>query len=152
MMSIKSVWLSAWLLCATLDALYATGLTLVRGGDVGQVWRGVAAGPFGDAAQMWGPSGILTGILVHFALMAVMVTIGLWLERHTPLGDVAAWKAGTLYGLVLYFVMYGLVLPLRLGVPFPNPDKAKLALGLFPHIFLVGIPMFYLFRRTLPPS
>ena len=148
----KNIWLRAWLLCGTLDALYATGLTLVRGGDIGQVWRGVASGPLGDAAQAWGLPGVLAGIAVHFALMAVMVAVGLWLARHTPLGDVAPWKAGTLYGLVLYCVMYGLALPLRFGTPFPNPDKVKLALGLFPHIFLIGIPMFYVFRRTPQPS
>ncbi|HNJ46861.1 MAG TPA: hypothetical protein PK479_00390, partial [Novosphingobium sp.] len=63
------------------------------------------------------------------------------------LGSVAPWKAGTLYGIALYAVMYGLVLPTRFGVPFPNPDRIKLALGLLPHVLLVGVPMFVLFRR-----
>ena len=141
-----------WLLCGTLDALYAAALTALRGGDVPRMWRGVAAGPFGDGANDWGAGGILAGLLVHFALMAVMVGAGLWLARHTPLGQVAPWKAGTLYGLALYCVLYGLVLPLRFGAPFPDPDKLRLALDLFPHIFLVGLPMFYLFRRMPQPS
>ena len=141
-----------WLLGGTLDALYATALTALRGADVPQMWRGVASGPFGDGANGWGAGGTIAGILVHFALMAAMVAVGLWLARHTPLGDVAPWKAGTLYGLALYCVMYGLVLPLRFGEPFPNPDKVKLALGLFPHIFLIGIPLFYLIRRMPRPS
>ena len=148
----KNIWLKAWLLCGTLDALYATTLTALRGGDVPGVWLGVASGPFGDAASHWGWAGVLAGLLVHFAIMAAMVAIGLRLARNGPLGDIAPWKAGTLYGLVLYGVMYGLVLQWRFGTPFPNPDKVKLAFGLFPHIFLVGIPMFYLFRRTPPPS
>ncbi len=141
-----------WLLCATLDALYATTLALFSGANVAGLWRGVASGPFGKAASAWGAGGSLIGLLVHFALMAVMVAVGLWLARHTPLGKVAPWKAGTLYGLALYCVMYGLVLPLRFGVPFPNPDKIKLAFDLFPHILLVGLPMFYLFRRMPQPS
>ena len=146
------VWLRAWLLCGALDALYATAASLLRGGTAAQVWLGVASGPLGDGAADWGLAGVLAGIAIHFALMAAMVALGLWLARRTPLGDVAPWKAGTLYGLVLYCVMYGLVLPQRFGAPFPNPDKLKLAIGLFPHIFLVGIPMFALFRRTLRPS
>ena len=141
-----------WLVCATLDALYATALAMLSGANVAGVWRGVASGPIGKAANAWGAGGSIVGLLVHFALMAVMVAVGLWLARHTPLGQVAPWKAGTLYGLALYCVMYGLVLPLRFGAPFPNPDKLKLALDLFPHIFLVGLPMFYLFRRTPRPS
>jgi hypothetical protein len=144
----RNVWLKATLICGTLDALYATVLTAIRGGDVGAVWPGVASGPFGDGASHWGLSGTLAGLAVHFALMAVMVAVGLWLARNTPLGEVAPWKAGTLYGLAIYCVMYGLVLHYRFGAPFPNPDKLKLAIGLIPHIFLVGIPMFYLFKRT----
>ena len=141
-----------WLLCGTLNALYAAALTGLRGGDVLQMWRGVAAGPFGDAAYEWGAGGSLAGLLVHFTLIAAMVGAGLWLARHTPLGQIAPWKSGTLYGLMLYCVMSGLVLPLRFGVPFPDPDKLKLALDLFPHIFLVGLPVFYLFKRMPQPS
>lgn len=149
----RRLFLKAWLLCGSLDAAYATILTLVRGtGDVGGVWRGVASGPFGNAADTWGLGGALAGLGVHFAIMAAMVAIGLWLARQSPLAGVPPWKAGTLYGFVLYTVMYGLVLPQRFGVPFPNPDKVKLALALFPHVFLVGIPMFALFRRKPPLS
>lgn len=148
----RRLWLKAWLLCGVLDAAYATILAAVRGGDVAGVWLGVASGPFGDGARDWGVPGVLAGLGVHFAIMAVMVAAGLWLARKTPLGDVAPWKAGTLYGLALYGFMYGIVLHQRFGAPFPNPDRIKLTLGLFPHVFLVGIPMFMLFRRTPQPS
>lgn len=144
----RQVWLKAWLLCGTLDALYATLVALLRGTNAAGVWLGVASGPFGDGAQQWGAAGVLIGLAVHFALMAIMVAVGLLLARKTLLGEVAPWKAGTLYGIAIYAVMYGLVLHQRFGVPFPNPDRIKTAIGLFPHIFLVGIPMFYLFKRT----
>ncbi|WP_088307872.1 hypothetical protein [Novosphingobium sp. B 225] len=149
----RQVFLKLWLLCGALDAAYATLLTLVRGdGDIGKLWRGVAAGPFGDAASQWGTPGALLGLGVHFAIMAAMVALGLWLARNTPLGEVAPWKAGTLYGIVLYGVMYGIVLHFRFGAPFPNPDQIKLALGLFPHVFFVGLPIFWLVKRTPRPS
>jgi len=137
----------AWLLCGALDALYATGLTFARGGEAAVTWRGVAAGPLGDAAQQWGAGGVFAGLLVHFAIMATMTGVALVLFRRTPLADANPWLAGTLYGLALYGVMYGLVLPARFGAPFPNPDKLKLALGLLPHVFLVGIPMALILRR-----
>lgn len=145
---LRRLWLHLLILCGSLDAAYATVLAMVRGnGDVGALWRGVAAGPVGDAANNWGLAGALLGVAVHFAIMVVMVAAGLWLASRTPLGEVAPWKAGTLYGIVLYAVMYGIVLHLRFGAPFPNPDRIKLALGLFPHIAFVGIPIFHLFRR-----
>lgn len=152
MSELRHVWLRAWLICGALDALWASVLTVVRGGRLTEVWLFVASGPFGDNAIGWGLLGVLAGLAVHFAVIAVMAGAGLWLARKTMLGQVAAWKAGTLYGLVLYFVMYGLVLPQRFGIPFPDPDRWRVVLGLFPHIFLIGLPMFYLFKRTPQPS
>ncbi len=149
----RGLFVKLWLLCGLLDALYATVLNLLRGdGDLGALWRGVATGPFGDGAQSWGLAGALAGLGVHFAIMAAMVAIGLWLARKSPLGEVAAWKGGTFFGLMAYCVMYGLVLPARFGVPFPDPDKVKLLLALFPHVFFVGLPIFWTVRKTPRPS
>lgn len=149
----RELWLRLLILCGAADAAYASALTLVRGdGDLGALWRGVAAGPFGDGARHWGVGGALLGVAVHFAIMAAMVATGLWLARRSVLGEVAPWKAGTLYGIALYIVMYGFLLPARFGVPFPNPDRIKLALALFPHVFLVGIPIFWLIRKRPEPS
>ncbi len=78
----RGLFLKAWLLCGSLDAAYASVLALVRGsGDVGGVWRGVASGAFGAAADSWGAGGVLIGLGVHFAIMAAMVGVGLWLAR-----------------------------------------------------------------------
>lgn len=149
----RNLFLKLWLLAGVLDGAYATGLTMVRGnGDVGGLWRGVAAGPFGDAAQHWGTGGALLGVATHLTIMAVMVAGGLWLALRTPFGRIAPWKAGLFYGLALYCLMYGLVLPLRFGVPFPNPDRIKLALGLLPHVLFVGWPIFAAVRKTAPTS
>ena len=151
----RRLFLTAWLLCASLDILYAAATSLVVGHGPLAMLRAVASGPFGDAAHDWGLGGSALGLLVHFAIMAAMVASGFWLARKSPLGDIAPWKAGTLYGLVLYGVMAGVVLHLRFGGTFPSPDKLKLAQELFPHVFLVGIPIFYLARRamnTSPPA
>ncbi len=148
----RNPFVKVWLLCGSLDALYATILAAVRGGNMAEVWTGVASGPFGDNANSWGAGGVLTGLAVHFAIMAAMVAVGLWLARKTPLGEVAPWKSGTLYGLALYGLMYGVVLHSRFGVPFPNPDRIKLILGLFPHIFFVGIPIFVFAQKAMNTS
>ena len=144
--------LTAWLLCGSLDMLYAAATSLVAGHGPLAMLRAVASGPFGDAARNWGLAGSALGLLVHFAIMAAMVAAGFWLARKTPLGEIAPWKAGTLYGLALYGVMAGIVLQLRFGTEFPSPDKLKLANELLPHVFLVGIPIFYLARRAMNTS
>lgn len=149
----RDLFLKLWLLCGTLDALYATVLDMLRGkADPLALWRGVASGPFGDGARDWGLGGALAGLAVHFAIMAAIVAAGIWAARKSPLGEVAVWKGGTFFGLMAYCVMYGLVLPWRFDMPFPDPDKVKLLLALFPHVFLVGLPIFWLVKRTPQPS
>ena len=128
-------------LCGTLDLVYALIVSATLSRDPGEVLRRVASGPFGDAALQWGVTGALLGVAVHYAIMAVMAAVGLALLSREPLRDFSGWKTGTLYGLILYCVMYGAVLPLRFGVPFPNPDRITLAIWLVPHIACVGIPL-----------
>ena len=141
-----------WLLCAVLDGIYATALAVAQGGSGTDLWRFVASGPFGDGAKAWGSGGVLAGLITHFAIMAALVAGGFLLAHRSQIGTLAPWKAGTLYGLIIYGIMYGIVLQARFGIPFPNPDKLKVALGLFPHIALVGIPIFAVARREMNTS
>jgi len=53
-------------------------------------------------------------------------------KRHTILAALA-------YGVILWLVMYGLVLPWRFGMPFPSPKPAAIAKQLFAHVVLVGL-------------
>lgn len=143
----RSTVLRATLLCGVLDALFPTVMALAKGGDVGELWRGVASGPFGDAANGWGPGGAVLGLGVHFCLMALMAA-GLAALLRVPAFTSMNWALlGLLYGLATYLVMYGLVLPLRFGTPFPQTDPARIASALFAHLVLVGLPMAWLFKR-----
>lgn len=141
-----------WLLCGVLDGLYATVLAGMSGGNGADVWRFVASGPFGDAAKAWGAAGVIAGLATHFVIMAALVAGGFLLAYRSQIGTLAPWKAGTLYGLIIYGIMHGIVLQARFGIPFPDPDKLKVALGLFPHIALIGIPIFVMARRAMNTS
>ena len=66
--------LVATLTAGTLDILAAVILSLIYGHGPMVMLRGVASGPFPDAGG-WGTGGSALGLLVHFALMAIMVTI-----------------------------------------------------------------------------
>lgn len=148
----KRPFLEAWLLCGVLDIAYAAAAAQVMGRSPLAMLRAIAAGPFGNRALEWGVLGSAAGLAIHFAIMAAMVAGGFWLARRTLFGEISPWKAGIFYGLMLYSVMAGIVLKWRYGLPFPNPDRMRLAIDLFPHVFLVGVPTFLIARRAMNTS
>lgn len=143
-------WIRATLICGALDAAYASGAAMLRGKPPGPVWNGVAAGPFGDAAQGWGTAGVVAGLAVHFAIMGVMAAVFLWVVWRSAWVQRNAVLAGALYGLGLFVFMYYGVLNARFGLVLTDP--VKIAIGLFPHIFFVGIPMALIARGATKPS
>jgi len=138
----------AWLLCGTLDIVYAAVSSLLQGGTVSSMLHAVASGPFGDAARGWGIGGDIAGLATHYAIMGAMVAAWFFVARRwTALTEWPWWLTGTIYGLILYYIMNGIVLPLRFGLPFPPTDLVKGAIALFPHIFFVGWPLAWLTRK-----
>jgi hypothetical protein len=134
----------AWLVCGTLDIVYAAILSLLLGGTVKGMLLSVASGPFGNGVAGWGVAGAVAGLLVHYAIMAVMVLVFGLLVRHTTLRAMSPWLSGALYGVALYLVMYWIVLPLRFPSVHPVTDAMKVVRALFPHIVLVGWPMAFI--------
>jgi len=146
----RPIWkpiLVATLVSGTLDILLAMILTVALGREIPNMLRTVASGPFPAAAQ-WGAAGALLGFLVHFALMAIMATALMLIVRRRPQLLDKPILAGIAYGLVTYFAMNWLVVPLRFGTPLP-PKTLSIATQLFAHIVLVGIPMALIARRYL---
>jgi hypothetical protein len=146
----RQLFTKTWLLCGTLDATYATVMTLVRGGTVQPLWIGVAAGPSGDAANNWGWAGALLGLAVHFGIMAAMVGAYLYAwPRMKMLEQGNVWLLALLYGVLTYLVMYWVILPLRWPEFYPTIVPFKIALGLAPHILFVGIPLALMTQRNV---
>ncbi len=147
-MARRSPLLFAWLLCGTLDIVYAAVTSVIAGGTVSGMLHAVASGPFGVQAATWGIGGDIAGLATHYAIMGVMVSAWFFVARRwTALTAWPWWLTGTLYGLLLYVIMNGVVLPLRFGLPFPPADLAKGAIALFPHIVFVGWPLAWLTRK-----
>jgi hypothetical protein len=135
----------ATLVGGTLDILFAVTLTLIYGRDPANMLRYVASGPFPDATSM-GAGGAMLGILVHFALMAVMAAIFVLLVRFRPAVLDTPWRTALADGVLTYFAMNWLVVPLRFGTPLP-PSALSIATQLFAHIVLVGLPFVVIARR-----
>jgi hypothetical protein len=145
--SITKPIVAATLLCGTLDILFATILTLMRGKDPGAMLRFVASGPFPDATG-WGTSGSLLGLLVHFTLMGIMVAAFVLAARRVLALKENPLVSGLIYGLVTYAVMNLIVVPLRFPAAWP-PSRLSIATQLFAHIVLVGLPTALIARRYL---
>ena len=136
----------ATLVAGTLDIAFAMTLTLLFGREIPDMLRSVASGPFKGASE-WGTNGAILGLLVHFALMAVMVTVFVAVARQKPDLTASPIKWGVIYGLVTYVVMNLVVVPLRFGNWPPKP--LSIATQLFAHIVLVGIPIALITARQL---
>lgn len=146
----RSIWtpiIIATLICGTLDILLATGLTLSRGKDPAAMLRFVASGPFPSATDMGGAGSVL-GLVVHFALMAIMVTAFVIAARgwHGMLDRPLV--SGLIYGLITYILLDLVVVPLRFPAAWP-PSTLSIATQLFAHVVLVGWPTAFIARRYL---
>lgn len=133
----------------TLDILFAIILTVAFGREIGNMLRYVASGPFPGATDM-GAGGAVLGLVVHFVLMAIMATALMLLVRWKPERLDTPVLTGLAWGIVTYFVMNWLVVPLRFGTPLP-PKTLSVVTQLFAHIVLVGIPMAFIATRYLRP-
>ena len=135
----------ATLISGTLDILLAIALTLFYGREASNMLRFVASGPFPSATGM-GSAGAILGLVVHFALMALMAAVFMGLARLRPALLDTPWRTGLAYGVLTYFAMNWAVVPLRFGVPLP-PSGVSVATQLFAHIVLVGLPFAFIARR-----
>ena len=134
-----------------LDILWAMILTMTVGkGDIPAMLRFVASGPFGDAAKDWGAGGAILGLVVHFTLMAMMATVFVLSIRARPQLLDTPWRTALAFGVITYFAMNWVVVPLRFGTPLP-PKPLSIATQLFAHLVLVGIPFALITARTLRP-
>jgi uncharacterized membrane protein YagU involved in acid resistance len=124
-------------------------LTIAFGSEIGSMLRRVGSGPFPQAVEM-GAAGSIIGLLVHFTLMAIMAAVFVVLVRAKPQLLDTPYRTGLAYGVITYFVMNWLVVPLRFDTPLP-PKPLSIATQLFAHIVLVGIPMALIAARYLKP-
>ena len=113
-----------------------------------RVLQSVASGPFGDAVAE-GPWGPPLGLLVHFAIMAAMVTVYVLAARRIPALNRYWPLAGLLYGFALWIAMYWIVIPLR-WPGTPSRELVAVAQQLISHCLLVGLPIAWIAARNRP--
>lgn len=137
--------MSATLVAGTLDILSACVYTLIAGHQPLVMLKGLASAVLGDGAVKGGIGVALVGLLLHFAIMAVMAAFFIIAADRMPALKRHWLIAGVAYGIGLWAVMNLIVLPLRFGShPFTPHGLAE---QFFSHIVLVGLPISWFARR-----
>jgi hypothetical protein len=140
----------ATLVAGTLDILSAFVFAGMAGMSPFGVLRFVASGPFGDSPTAT-PGWAAIGLLVHFAIMACMVTAYMIVAPRIPALLRHPIPAGLAYGLLLWLIMYWIVRPLRFP-ELPLPHTAwGIGNALFSHCILVGLPIALIAARYFRP-
>lgn len=133
----------ATLVAGTLDILSAFAWS----GAVVAVLQSVASGPFGN--EVAGSSlGAPLGLLTHFAIMAVMVTVYVLAAQRMPALNRYWFIAGPLYGVALWIVMYWIVMPLRWDSYITPHEPLAIAKQLISHCLLTGLPIAWITSRS----
>lgn len=137
------------LVAGTLDITAACLSSLLTGGSAGRVLRFVASGPFGDGMREGGAGAALTGVAVHYAIMAVIVTVFVLAARRLPMLIEKPVLWGLTYGLGVYLVIEIGVLPLRWPGMFPVLEPGHVQRAMAFMMLLVGLPIGLIAARYL---
>ena len=116
------------------------------------ILHSIAAGALGrDAARAGGATTAVLGLLLHFLVATLITTVYVVASRFFP-GLRRRWViCGMAFGIIAYFVMTFVVVPLSNAGPgrisFALPVTPVMINGLLIHAFGVGLPAAYFASR-----
>lgn len=134
------------LICGVLDITAAFLVYGMFGAQPIPLLQGIAAGLLGPRAFDGGLATAVLGLLCHFLIAFSAATVYYGISRVLPFVLQYAIAAGALYGVIVYFFMNRVVVPLSAARKFPFSLKMML-IGVTIHIFCVGLPIAIVARR-----
>ena len=144
------------LVVSVLDGLDAVIFFGSLGVSPTKLFQYIASAVLGASSANFGIWSASLGVVLHFAVAAVLGSIYLGFARVFPVLRSRWIIAGASFGVIAYFAITVLVLPLtRAKVAAGLPPTNVLINGVLAHVFLVGIPISYVvFRayRILPKA
>jgi hypothetical protein len=135
------------LLAGVGDITFAFVVSGLRGVGPARVLQSVASGLLGAAARDGGPATAALGGVLHFFIAFVWATVYWLASRKLRVLVQHPVVCGLLYGVVVYFFMYFVVLPLS-SIYFPlSRALSSILLNSAGHALLVGLPIALAARR-----
>jgi hypothetical protein len=133
-----TVWGGA--VAGVLDLAAAMTLYGLRGAQPARILQSIASGLLGPAAYRGGMATAALGCALHFLIALVAAALHVGASRRLAVLIRRPILSGLLYGVVVYFVMNWIVVPLSVipGGPFRPGLAATLVLV---HMLFVGLPI-----------
>jgi uncharacterized membrane protein YagU involved in acid resistance len=143
----------AGLVAGTIDIIYAWLFWFLKAGITPErILQSIAAGLLGrDAAVAGGWPTAALGLLLHFTIALTIAAIYFAAAREVSVLTQRPWSAGALFGVLVYAVMNGIVLPLSAAGP-GSREKLWIVLSIVVHAVGIGWPCAYFTRRALGNS
>jgi hypothetical protein len=130
-----------------LDGMAAVILTIYFGRSVSVMFQYIASGLIGRASFQGGWATVLLGVSLHFLIAFIWAAIYFGASLKLPALMRRALMCGPIYGVVVYFAMQHIVLPLS-AVQGPPSSFAGMMRGIIVHILCVGLPIALLAQRS----
>ncbi len=133
-----------------LDGMAAVMLTVLNGRSPRGMFQYIASGLIGRASNEGGWATVLLGVSLHFLIAFIWTTIYYGASLRLPALIRQALICGPIYGVVVYFAMQMIVLPLsairKPAFSFATPRQ--MLQGIIVHIICVGLPIALFARRS----
>jgi hypothetical protein len=124
-----------------LDILDALIFFSLRGVSPIRILQSIASGVLGRTAYQGGMPTALLGLALHFVVAFCIVSVYFIVTRFLPWLHRQPFLYGAIYGLLAYFGMNYVVVPLSAAAVGSGPPPAPVLInGLLIHMLGVGIP------------
>jgi hypothetical protein len=140
------------LTAGVLDGSAAVITTLLYGNSPARMFQTIARGLIGRASYDGGWASVLLGVALHFLIAFIWAAIYNGASLKLPALIHRAPICGPIYGVVVYFAMQIIVLPLSAirSYPFAFAGNLKgMLIGIITHIICVGLPIALMARRSV---
>ena len=131
-----------------IDWTYATVFVVLKGIPWYRPWQGVASAVLGPEAMNGGLHVAFFGILLHFTVAACIVSVYWILSRRLRVMREKILLCGPVFGVIAFFVMNLVVVPLTRIGPQPLKLSPWTIGGLLVHMLLIGPAAAYFAGRA----
>jgi hypothetical protein len=140
----------AGLLCGAMDITAALVVYGAMGYRPQRLLQGITSVAIGPRAFSGGAATAALGLFFHFVVAFGAATVFYLVSRRMRFLLEQTVLSGALYGIVVYFFMDRVVIPLFSHKPRPF-DLKSAAIGITIHIFCVGLPIAFMVRKYGSP-
>jgi hypothetical protein len=112
-----------------------------------RILQSIAGGLLGPSAFRGGVATASLGAVLHFLIAVTAAAVYYAASRKIAFLRQHPIASGLLFGLAIYLVMNGIVLPLSAISPKPSYPTPILINGILAHLFCVGLPIALVVHR-----